>query len=155
VTIPKIIYATIHPSDTKKSWSGLNYYIANALRLTGAEVIMVSGFRCRKSFWLKLRFHLARLLGFNFYYDLTSTYGRQYAAQVDELLAADPDAVLFTVNSQLIPYLQSANKVVIYNDATYATLLHGIKSNAFAMSAGPFSVPTCYFLRLIGQHNRQ
>ena len=122
MTIPKIIYATIHPSDTKKSWSGLNYYIANALRFTGAEVITVSGFRCQKSFWLKLRFHLARLLGFNFYFDLTSSYGRQYAAQVDELLAADPDAVLFTVNSQLIPYLKSANKVVIYNDATYANL---------------------------------
>ena len=65
---------------------------------------------------------MARMLGYNFYYDLTTSFSHQYAIQVKSRLPADPESFFLTVNSQLLPYLDIPHKIALYNDATFANL---------------------------------
>lgn len=117
----KIDYLSIHDSLSKASWSGLNYFIWQALQAAADEVKIISGMQAEHTTMLKLRYRISHWMGRNFYYDLTTSYGKQYAKAIEERVT-DEDSVLFTMNSQLLPYLKLKNKVVLYNDATFANL---------------------------------
>lgn len=117
-----IIYIGLKDPGTKSTWSGLNYYISQTSKGISDHFSILFGFRAKHTLSVKIRNKISRWLGYNFYYDLTNEFSKQYAAQIREKLPNDPAQVIVTVNSQLLSYLEVPNKMVLYNDATFANL---------------------------------
>lgn len=115
----KVILLSVHDPLDRRSWSGTNYFIYRALKAVAGELTVVSGFKGAHTFGLKLRATLSRMLGFHFNPDLSSARAKYYAAQISDRVT-DKDAIIFTMNGHLLPYIDVPNKVVLYNDATFA-----------------------------------
>lgn len=118
-----MVFLSLKDPGNKANWSGLNYFIYKAAAEVSPNIRAEYGFRAKHTLWIKIRNKLSRIFGYNFYYDLTTPFCRQYGAQINKHLKdISPQEVIFTLNSQLIPYLRLHNKIILYNDATLANL---------------------------------
>jgi glycosyltransferase involved in cell wall biosynthesis len=118
--IKKVIFLSLLDPTVKKSWSGTNYFILQALQSAADEVEVFTGFKTYHTFFLKVRFLISKFLGYNFYYDHTNEFTQQYSRQINERLLNDKESIIFTTNGQFVVSLKVENKIVLYNDGTLA-----------------------------------
>ena len=126
---PRIAFVSIHSPHDISTWSGLNYFILKTLE-QHFECVVLSGFGFKHTLSLKIQFRLAKWLGKRFFYELHPQVCKQLGATISPLIPTDCEAI-FTVNSNIVPFLKTQKPIFIYKDSTFANLVnfYGFTSN--------------------------
>lgn len=120
----KIAYVTTYASKDIHAWSGLGYYILEALKNQGAEVECIGDLK-RRDFICRVKGILYRkLLKKQYLTDREPVILRHYAKQVEEALRFSDADVVFCPGTIPIAYVKSNKPIVFWTDATFAGLLN-------------------------------
>jgi glycosyltransferase involved in cell wall biosynthesis len=117
-------YVTIYDSADVDSWSGLGYFIRRCLTTAGFQVEPIGPLATRRSAAINARRALHRYLDTKAYLPEREEFvGRQYARQVETLLDRTDIDVVLSLGTVPIAYLEVAQPVVFWTDATFAAML--------------------------------
>lgn len=121
----KIAYATsLDPTDVN-SWSGLTYYMLQALQGAGAQTGVIGNLRDPYIYAYRLKKVLyAALLGRNYHRDREPRVLKGFAAQVESALAAVDYDVVFSPGTFPIAYLQTDKPIVFWTDSSFAGMVN-------------------------------
>lgn len=117
-----ISYVTIGDSRNIHNWSGLEYYIGNALQEHAGEVNYIGNLEIRKKWSLRPTKIMYRLLGKRFDGVRDPHFALQCSRYVESCLHHDTD-VVFSPGTVATALLETEKPKVIYSDNTFAGLL--------------------------------
>lgn len=119
----RVAYITSYNSEEVKHWSGTGYFIAEALKSQGIELIRINC-NVNYSFIQRLKRKLNRLL-FNkvLLLEREPAYLKTLAKKASQLLADKKYDIVFSPGSLPITYLKTKKPIVFFTDATYDCLV--------------------------------
>jgi len=117
----KIAYTTTYDADNIHNWSGLGYYIAQALKLHH-ELDYIGNLTFKPTKTQKFKRKIYNYLGKEFDYSRETNIARQYALQIEQKLKMDHD-VVFSPGTLPIAHLRTQKPISFYTDATFAGML--------------------------------
>lgn len=116
----KIAYVTSYDSSDVHSWSGLGYYILQALQDSGFETEAVGGLREDKVF-LRVKSALYnRLSAKDYHVERDPVLLKHYARQVEKSLETIQHDAVFSPGTIPIAFLKTKKPIVFWTDATFA-----------------------------------
>lgn len=120
----RIAYITSYNSEEVKYWSGSGYFIAEALKNQGIELLRIN---CKVNypFLLRLKRKLNRIF-FNkiVLIDREPAYLKTLARKANQLLLNKEYDLVFSPGTLPITYLQTNKPIVFMTDATYNDLMN-------------------------------
>jgi glycosyltransferase involved in cell wall biosynthesis len=121
----KMSFVTIGASDAVAAWSGIPFFMSQALAESGFDLDCIQRLKGPRSISLKARnLFRARILRQNYstyrHPDALKFYSRQVERQLEE---QNPD-VVFACSTLPIAYLETNKPIVLWTDATFAGLLN-------------------------------
>lgn len=119
----KISYITTYDATDIHNWSGLGYYISNALANQNAEIEYIGNLDVQSDLWLNMKrmyYHLA-----NKSYDISRdpNVAKGFSKQAESRISLDSD-IIFSPGSIPIANIKSNKPKVIYTDATFAGMIN-------------------------------
>jgi glycosyltransferase involved in cell wall biosynthesis len=124
---PKIALLTAFDSRDRRTWSGTNYHIAQALQKHCGEVSFIGPIPHRKEELVGRAIHkLTRtLLKKNFRYYCSFFFAKRYANVAAQRLAAGSfDVIVAPAGSTEVAFLETNIPIVLVEDSTYHNLLN-------------------------------
>jgi len=120
----RIAYVTQRDPDNT-SWSGLHYFIREALRAQGNEVHSLGPLHVVEPFAMRLRrkFH-RHILRISYMEELEPAVTRGFARQVEEKLARIQADLIFSTHTQLLADLETRLPVVYWTDSNFGGMLN-------------------------------
>jgi glycosyltransferase involved in cell wall biosynthesis len=121
----KIAYLTVDDPANVNAWSGINAYMADALRQQDAvELLHIGPLRTFRTFISKFKACLLTVLSRKRYlWPRDPALLRAYARQAERLLPPDCD-VIFSPGTEPISYLRADKPIVFWTDAPFAAMLN-------------------------------
>ncbi len=120
-----IAYVTLGDPDNITSWSGLHYFIREALRAQGNTVTSLGPLHTPQPISLRLRRKIhTRVLGLKFMEELEPAVTRAYAREVEAKLAALRADVIVSTHTQLLADLETTLPVVYWTDSNFGGMLN-------------------------------
>jgi glycosyltransferase involved in cell wall biosynthesis len=117
----KINYITKFNSANIHSLSGMNFYIAKALKDQGIEIAYADNLHDSQKYFFYLKKLLYKSLGKHYLIDRALVIVKDYARQVS--LKMNPHAdIIFSPSTLPIAYLETKKPKVFYTDATFASM---------------------------------
>jgi glycosyltransferase involved in cell wall biosynthesis len=120
----RVAYITSYNSEEVKHWSGTGFYIAEALKTQGIELLRIDC-KVNYSFLQRLRRKLHKVL-FNELHllDREPAYLKSIAKKASQLLLNKDYDIIFSPGSLPITYLKTNRPIVFFTDATYDCLMN-------------------------------
>ena len=119
----RLAYVAVSKPEDRRSWSGINYFMAQSLRREVGELTWIGPLKRRLEPWFRAKQALSRLRGYrrliNREPPILKGFARQAAARINQ---ADIDLV-FSPSSLPIAYLESSKPIFFWTDATFASIL--------------------------------
>jgi glycosyltransferase involved in cell wall biosynthesis len=120
----RVAYITSYNSEEVKHWSGSGYYIAEALKSQGIELLRINC-NANYSFLLRLKRKLFKLLFRKvLLLEREPSYLKMLAKKANQLLLNKEYDIIFSPGSLPISYLKTNKPIVFFTDATYDCLIN-------------------------------
>lgn len=120
----RIGYVTTYDSSDIKAWSGLGYFIANALKQQSIEIVPIGGLNEYTDIFIKAkqRFY-NRITRKSYHGNRNPKVLQHYAAQVTEKIKTLDVDIVFSPGTLPIAHLTCKQPIVFWTDATYAGMI--------------------------------
>lgn len=118
-----VAYITLYDPLDMKQWSGLGFYIYQMLQMLGYNIHLINNMTFKPGFTTKLLNHYYNFKGIKYDAFRDSSVLKSYASQIESRLPHDVD-IIFSPGSLPVAFLKTAKPVVIYTDATFASLVN-------------------------------
>lgn len=119
----KVSYVTTYDASNMHQWSGLGFFIAEALKKQQAELQFIGNLSNRYDSLFKSKQVAYQLLGKKYLRDREPVTVKHYARQVAQQLSAAAD-VVFSPGTIPLTYLSTSKPKVFYTDATFAGMIN-------------------------------
>lgn len=120
-----LAYATTYDATNVGNWSGLGYFIAQALRQQDFSVDTIGPLREKGSFARHAKRHAYRLFtGKRYLLERCPRLCRSYAAQVATKLSCGRFDAVFSPGTLPIAYLECREPIAFWTDATFAGMVN-------------------------------
>ena len=122
----RLAYVTQYDATDILAWSGAGYYIAKALEAGGASLDLIGPLRQPSEFLLKCKQFAYLAFGKRHLRDREPGVVKSYAAQINERLASGGGKraeIVFSPSTLPVGRLRCAQPIVIWIDATFATMV--------------------------------
>jgi glycosyltransferase involved in cell wall biosynthesis len=119
---PRVVYATPYDASDVKSWSGTGYFIAEAMRRQGAEIINLWPRNDVVGMLDRIKYYFyTRIVGSNHDVFLSRRVFQRQARQVRAQLQDGVDAIVSTGVSP-VAYLRTQLPIITWADATFRSI---------------------------------
>lgn len=127
----RIAYVTTYDSFDVRNWSGLGFYIREALEKQGNEIIAIGKLRRKKTITmcLKERFY-SKVLKKQYIFREEPEILKSYARQVENRLSGQDYDLIFCPHTYPIAFLKTDKPIAIWLDSTFATIKDYYTSSA-------------------------
>lgn len=116
----RLTFISVHDPGDIGTWSGINYFLLKALQ-QHFEVDVITGLQFKHTLSLKIGYRLSTKLGYHFLYELTPSVAKQLGKFLSQRIHHESQLV-FTVNSHVLPYLQTTKPIYLLKDSTLELL---------------------------------
>jgi|LauGreDrversion4_2_1035121.scaffolds.fasta_scaffold10683_8 glycosyltransferase involved in cell wall biosynthesis len=113
----KIFYTSIYSPSQISEWSGLGYHIHSMLKMQGLELELVSPLAYNPSAVVKIISRVNK----NLVLPREKSVIKNYAIQIEQKIK-NRNGVIFSPGTLPVAYYKGSNPVVIYTDATFASI---------------------------------
>ncbi|MBF2073838.1 MAG: glycosyltransferase family 4 protein [Synechococcales cyanobacterium C42_A2020_086] len=122
----RLAYVTTYNPQNVEKWSGLGYYISQALNQHAIPIDFIGplkeqlAFRCIRS--VKRQYY--KLRHQRYLHNPEPLILRNYAQQIRQKLSRLKSDIVFSITSRPIPYLECQQPIIFWSDSTFAGLLN-------------------------------
>lgn len=120
----KLAYVTAYDASDRTNWSGIGYYMAQALHEQSHGVDYVGPLRLSQPWqlWAKKQIY-AHVLSKNYLPDRDPSVARSFAQQASRKLSRLDVDVVFSPGTLPIAYLESEHPIVFWTDSTFGGMV--------------------------------